>query len=199
MGAHARIYRTLIHLYPKSFTSHYDDDLVQHFGDLVARDGATRAWGRTTLDLLLTVPMYRLETVMNPRHANTGLQLSIAGLSVAGVVSILIGIYPGAALLAIAVVVAVAQRSRLGRSVRTPDPDRRRRLLRIAAILAFACVVGSIGMFVEVSRSEDWNGGKLALYNLYFFATAIGAIGYLFAGLRTPHHPIGNHGTPVPS
>lgn len=197
MRAHAHIYRTLIHLYPKSFTSHYADDLVQHFGDLVTRDGATRAWGRTTIDLLLTVPLYRLETVMNPRHANTGLQLSIAGLTVAGVVSILIGIYPGAALLAIAVVVAVAQRSRLGRSVRTPDPDRRRRLLRIAAILAFACVAGTIGMFLELSDSESWNGGKLVLYNLFFFATAIGAISYLFAGVRTPRHPIGNHSTPI--
>ena len=43
MTVHERVYRGLVHLYPKSFRSHYGDDLSQHFTDLIGRDGVHAA------------------------------------------------------------------------------------------------------------------------------------------------------------
>ena len=48
----------------KSFGGHYGDDLVQQFADLVADRRARAAWARTGVDLIVTVPRYRLESIM---------------------------------------------------------------------------------------------------------------------------------------
>ncbi|HEX5613977.1 MAG TPA: hypothetical protein VFZ83_02370 [Acidimicrobiia bacterium] len=192
MTGHARTYRALVRLYPSGFRREYRDDLVQAFCDLLARDGAARAWGRTAVDLSVTVPRYRLETIMTSATTTFALQLTIAALTLGAVLSYLTGVYPGVALLllVLAIAIAVSQRSRLARAVREPDPDRRRRLLRLAASLFGLCIVGSAAMFVELSGDEQWHGGKLVAYNAFFFATLLGAVGTLVAGLRTPRQPM---------
>src|SRR5882672_3535616 len=118
MAGHADVYRALVRLYPKDFRRHYGDDLVQHFVDLIGRDGASRTWPRVTLDLVLTVPRYRLETVMNQRQSSAALYATLAALAGAGLISILVGIYAGAILLPVAVVLAVVARGRLATATR---------------------------------------------------------------------------------
>ena len=200
MSGHEQAYRRLVRVYPKGFRRHYAEDLVQNFADLIQRDGPARAWARTTIDLCCTVPRYRLETIMNPKNTTLTLQLTIAGLALAGAASVLIGLYPGVLLLGVAVVYAVAQRSKLARSTRTADPTRRRGLLRVAALLALLCAAGTILMILELRDDGSWHGGKLVAYNVYFFATAFGALGYLIAGLCTPRRPKGlNHPSPAPT
>ena len=73
MAGHADIYRALVRLYPKEFRRHYGNDLLQNFVDLLGRDGAARTWPRVMVDLVLTVPRYRLETVMNQRQSTAAL------------------------------------------------------------------------------------------------------------------------------
>ncbi len=186
MAAHERTYRAVVRLYPRQFRQRYGDDLAQAFADLVERDGLAGACGRTIIDVLVTLPRYRLEAVMNPWQSSLALFLTIAGLVAVGVMSILVGLYPGAVLLPAGVILGVAQRSQLARAMRAPDARRRQHLLASAALLAASCAIGTTAMYLDLRGDDHWPGGKLALYNLFFFATAFGALGCLAAGIRSP-------------
>ena len=72
---------------------------------------------------------------MTEQHSATTLGIAIALLATAGLLSVPIGFYPGIVLLPVAGALAVAQRSTLARSIRTPDSNRRRRRLTIAGAL----------------------------------------------------------------
>ena len=85
MAGHLDLYRSLVRLYPRAFRHDYADDLVQNFADLIAHHGPSRTWRRTAVDLAVTVPRYRLETVMNPRHTNTTLYIATAIVATAAV------------------------------------------------------------------------------------------------------------------
>jgi hypothetical protein len=192
MGRHADVYRGLVRLYPRAFRDDYGDDLVQSFADLLTHHGAARTWRRTAIDLAVTVPRYRLETVMNPRHAETTLYIVTAVVVVAAAVSILTALFPGGiALLVVAAVLTVVSASRLARSTRPPDARRRRHLLIAAAVLAATCVISTAVFWIELSNDVSWHGGKLVVYNAVFFVTAIGALVCLVVGLRAPRTPTG--------
>lgn len=83
------VYRACINLYPSSFRRHYREDLVQHFDDLVVDRGLRVASLRTALDLVITLPTYRLERIMSqPRSALRRRRLTTSAvLSVVFVVS----------------------------------------------------------------------------------------------------------------
>jgi hypothetical protein len=190
MAGHADVYRCLLRLYPKAFRHDYADDLVQTFTDLIARDGPSRTWRRIAVDVAVTVPRYRLETVMSPRHTNTTLYIATAAVAVAAVISITTALFPGgAALLLAAAVLTVVSASRLARSTRPPDTQRRRHLLIAATTFAATCVISTAVFWIELSNDASWHGGKLVVYNAVFFITAIGALICLVVGLRTPHAP----------
>ena len=87
MAGHADFYRSLVQFYPKAFRGDFGDDLVQSFSDLLARDGPSRTWRRTAVDLAVTVPRYQLETLMNPRNTNTVLYIATAVAWVAAAIS----------------------------------------------------------------------------------------------------------------
>jgi hypothetical protein len=192
MGRHADVYRGLVRLYPRAFRNDYADDLVQSFADLLAHLGPSRTWRRTAIDLAVTVPRYRLETVMNPRHTDATLYIATAVVIAAAAVSIFTALFPGGfALLVTAAALTVVSASRLARSTRPPDTQRRRHMLIAAAALAAMCVICTAAFWIELSITENWHGGKLVVYNAVFFATAIGALVCLVVGLRTPHTPTG--------
>lgn len=190
MSAPHPLYRSLVHLYPSSFRGHYGDDLVQHFADLVADRGAPAAWARTGLDLIVTVPRYRLESVMNEQHSATGLNVAITLLAAGGVMSVLTGLYPGMVLLAGALALGVAQRSTLARAIRTPDSNRRRRRLATAAILTLV-FLASIASFSQAISDDDISSASLLVHNAIGVPAMLGAVVFLIAGLLTPRTP--NH------
>ncbi len=90
-GSAIRVYRTLLLLYPRDFRDRYTDDLVQTLTDLTGELGPRRAWRRVTLDLIVTVPRYRLETVMNEERSSTLLTMAITVIAVAGITSVFVG------------------------------------------------------------------------------------------------------------
>ena len=185
MPAPLDVYRALIRLYPKDFRDHYHDDLVQNFTDLVKHRGAPGAWALTAVDLIVTVPRYRLEAIMTERHSAATLTVAITLLGAAGLLSVPAGFYPGIVLLPVAAALAVAQRSTLARAIRTPDANRRRRRLTIAGALAVTWIVATTIFVLDLRHDEHW-GGKAVVYNLIFFVTLIGALAYLIVGLLTP-------------
>ena len=190
MAGHVDVYRYLVRLYPKAFRHDFADDLVQNFADLLASDGPSRTWRRIAIDLAVTVPRYRLETVMAPRHTDATLYIATAAVAVAALVSITTALFPGgAALLLVAAALTVVSANRLARSTRPPDTQRRHHLLIAATTFAATCAISTAVFWVELSNDASWHGGKLLVYNAVFFITAIGALICLVVGLRTPHAP----------
>lgn len=182
------VYRSLLRLYPRDFRAHYGEDLVQNFGDIVADKGLRVAWARTSLDLLVTVPRFRLETMMNERSTATAGAITVALLATAGVLSFLTGFGPGTVLLIAAVVVAATQRGALARTIRTPDTNRRRRRLRTAAVLA-VITAASIVSYLNAVSDPEVSGTSLVVHNAVGVPAMVGAALYLVIGLLTPKGP----------
>ena len=79
---------------PLAFRREFGDDMLLLFDSLVADRGILAATSRTSLDLIVTVPRYRLETVMTDSRATQVLTATIAGLLVLGFISRW-RVYPG--------------------------------------------------------------------------------------------------------
>lgn len=183
-GRHG-VYRSLQWLYPTRFRLSYGADLSQAFDDLAADRGHAAAWRRTALDLIITVPRYRLESVMTPSQSNTTLTLGLVALVAGGVLSVLIGLYPGIVLIGVAVVLGITQRTRLARSIRTPDTNRRRRRLVTAGALAGVSVL-SIATYSYDLSDDKISTASLLLLSSIGSAAMIGTLVYLLIGLLTP-------------
>ena len=192
MNAHP-VYRALTLMYPRGFRDRYRNDLIQHHADLTNDRGPAAAWLRTGLDLIITVPRYHLETVMNPHRANNTLNALVAALAIAGLMAIVaIDSYVGAALLAAATCIAITQRSRLAQAIRVRDSDRRQRRLKMAALLTVVAAVDVAVGFADLGDEQHW-GAKAVVYGAISYAAAGAAICYLIAGLltrRTPPTPL---------
>jgi hypothetical protein len=187
MPSGVAVYRKLTRLYPEAFRLHYADDLVVHFADLVERDGSAAAWRRTALDLLVTVPRYRLESAMNIRRTTSTLVVLVAALTTAAVGAFAAGFAPlGLMAVLLAVALAVAERSRLARSMRPVGQSHRRRILVRATVLGASSVASLVIGMLDLGDRASWPPRRLLAYNVAFFATAIGALACVATGLRRP-------------
>jgi hypothetical protein len=192
MTAHIRSYRAVVRLYPKGFRREFGDDLVRHFAELVSDLGPRRAWSRTFLDLVITLPIYRLEAIMSPSRSNITLNLTIVVLTAAGLISIFamdtstLGTTFGVVLLGAAAVVAITQRTRLARSLRITNGSRTRRLT-LAAISAVVFAAAIVGYLMAIGDGDDpVSGAVLVAYNLVGIIALIATGVFLAKGLRTP-------------
>jgi uncharacterized membrane protein len=177
------VYRAFINLYPPTFRRHYREDLVQHFDDLIVDRGMRSACLRTALDLVITVPNYRLERIVSQQHSATTLVVIISLVAAAGVISLLTGVYSGLALLGAATVLALAQRNALAKALRTPVAGLRRRRLRISAALAVVFVFCA-GIYAMVI-GDTWTLRETVLAGVGTVAM-ISAPVFLVVGLLTP-------------
>lgn len=179
-------YRLLILLYPPKFRREYGNDMVLLYDSLAADRGSLAAVRRTSIDLIVTVPRYRLEAVMTEPRATRILTASIAGLLLLGFASPIAGFgWIGLVLILAGLVLVLANRGRLARAIRTPDSSRRASRLRIAALstgVFAACVVG----YSIVISDEEASTLGLLLPSLLGTAALAAAIWFLIAGLLTP-------------
>lgn len=183
-GSAVRVYRSLLLLYPRDFRDRYTDDLVQTLTDLSGELGPRRAWRRVTLDLVVTVPRYRLETVMNDGRSSTLLTMAIVVMAVAGITSVFVGLYPGVVLVPLAGVVAITQRSKLARSIDAVDGTRlRRKRLRTASVLAASLPV--IYLVSLPILGNQWGTDAVVAFGLWV-GVLIAAVCYAIAGISTP-------------
>ena len=171
-------------LYPRDFRDRYSDDLVQTLTDLSAELGPRKAWRRVTLDLVVTVPNYRMETIMKEEHRSMALIVATTVMACAGIISPMIGLPLGLLLVPLAAVVAITQRGRLARSMDAVDASRlRRKRLRIAAILA-----GLLPVIYLVSLpilGDEWGTDATVAFGLWT-AVLIAAVSYFVSGITTP-------------
>ena len=186
MTAHIRAYRAAIRLYPRDFRHQFGDDLVQLFAELVSDLGPGRAWSRTLLDLVITLPVYRLETIMSPTRSYPALVFIIAVLIAAGVLGAFsLGVVPALIPLGDAVVIAITQRSNLALSLRPANGSQRRRRLTYATISG-AVFAGSIVGYLIAIGDDSISATALIAYNLIGVASLVATVAFLASGLRAP-------------
>ena len=185
------VYRSLVRLYPRSFRHEYGEDLVAHYGDLVADRGARAARARTALDLAITIPRYHLEHVMTEKHSTTVLGVVIGLFAAGGLASLMTPVGPPSLILfAVAIVLAVTQRTTLSRALRVPNSNLRRRRLQTAAALGATFVLTYVTFLLTVGDSWTITDTLLALVGT---PAMIAAPLFLLAGLLTPRTPDGKH------
>jgi len=171
-------------LYPRDFRDRYSDDLVQTLTDLSAELGPRRAWQRVTLDLVVTVPRYRMETLMKQEHNSMALIVATVAMACAGIISLFIGLPLGVLLVPLAAVVAITQRGKLARSMDTVEASRlRRKRLRIAAVLAMSLPV--IYLVSLPILGDEWGTDAIVAFGLWT-AVLIAAVSYFVSGITTP-------------
>jgi uncharacterized membrane protein YiaA len=187
MTADQRLYATLVRLYPRGFQHDFADDMVIAFGELVEHNGRAATWRRVLVDLAVTVPTYRLETVMAPRRSTNALVALAVTLVLGAVATFAIGVWPVAAILLLAaVVIGITERSHLARSVRPENQSHRRRLLARSAVLGLTAVaVLVIGLF-DLGDESHWPADRLLLYNTLFLGAVVAALAHLVVALRHP-------------
>lgn len=187
MTADQRLYATLVRLYPRQFRDDFADEMVVAFGELVEHDGRAATWRRVLVDLMLTVPAYRLETVMAPHRSTNALIAFAMALALGAAATFAVGAWPVAAiLLLVAAAIGITQRSDLARSLRPGNPSHRRRLLARSAVLGLVAVaVVVIGLF-DLGDESHWPAGRLALYNALFLGAVVAALAHLVVAVRHP-------------
>lgn len=182
-----RGYQLLIPLYPAAFRREFGGDMLLLFDSLVADRGILAATSRTSLDLIVTVPRYRLETVMTDSRATQVLTATIAGLLVLGFISPMAGLpwWPSPLLILAGLGLTVANRTRLAHAIRTPDSSRRSRRLRLSALSAAVFAAAVVGYGVVI---WDETASTLGLLLPSFLGTAalVCSAWFLVAGLLTP-------------
>jgi hypothetical protein len=171
-------------LYPRDFRDRYSEDLVQTLTDMSAELGPRRAWRRVTLDLVITVPRYRMETLMKDEHSSKVVIAATTAMACAGILSLFIGLYLGVLLVPIAAVVAITQRGRWARSMDAVDASGlRRKRLKIAAVLAASLPV--IYLVSLPILGDEWGTDATVAFALWT-AVLIAAVAYFVSGITTP-------------
>lgn len=179
----------MLWLYPRKFRREYRADLVQNFGDLLIDRGVRSAWIRTSIDLIVTVPRYRLESIMSEQKSVTTINITLAVLVAGAMLTLAAGIYPiTPVLLMIALVVAFAQRSTLARAIRTSSGNRRRNRFVAAAVFAVVFAIAWFS-FLNAVGDDEISTASLLIHNAIGVPAMIGAILYLIVGLLTPRVP----------
>ena len=178
-----RAYRALVRLYPRAFRSRSGEDLIQQFADLAADRGTRAAWRRTAVDLVVTVPRYRVEAIVSSDHSSQAIAALVFVLALAGMASVLVGLYPGVLLVPVAGAVAIAQRSALARALSALDPDLRRRRFVTAAVSGALFVTSFVAYLLLIG--DHWTVRETVLAGVGTTAMVV-AVGFLLAALVTP-------------
>ena len=184
MTTHAKAYRLLTGLYPRSFRREYGPDLVQAFTDFARQHGVLSAWRRTCVDLAVTVPRYHLEVIMNQTASSTALIAVVLVLALAGLAGLALGPAIGLPLLALAALTAATQRTELARSL-VVAPDQRRARLRTAGALAIVFVASVASWVYHVGRYDSLGATTVLVHNVIGVFSLVGTIAFGLGALRT--------------
>lgn len=179
------IYRALTLLYPRTFRARYREDLIRHHADLVDNFGCAAAWRRTGLDLIITVPTYRLESMMSARSATIVLNLVVVAFAASSIAIMLVGFPLGGVLLGVASIIAITQRTTIARSLRQPRRGPRGPRLAASAV----CAAIAAGVFLVAFNDDEWGETGTLIYSIVFLAAAVASVGLLAAALATRRRP----------
>ncbi len=181
-----RTYRILIGLYPAQFRREFGPDLLLVFDELLVDRGVVTATTRTSVDLIVTVPRYRLEAVMSTANSDRTLSFIAFALPTLGLVALLSGLpWVGLVMIAVGVLLALVGGGRIARSIRTAAPAQRARRLRASGLCALLFLV-CVGGYAFVISDDSASSLGLLITSVPGTIALVGAVVLLIAGLLTP-------------
>lgn len=172
---HQDVYRALTLLYPRDLRVEHGAEMVQVFGDLV-RERGRRMWGRTLVDLAVSLPRTHMEAIMSTVWSRTVLLTVTAILAAAAVVAILAFGTPAIPFAVVLVGAAVAQRSRLARAVDGGPASTSRTALVVLWLSGLVFVGTVVSWFVAIGRGYGFPDGVLLAYNALGLGSLAGLI-----------------------
>lgn len=159
-----KIYRAVLHLYPRRFRRDYGDDMVAMVQDQLRDESTARVVGRTALDLFVSVPTRHLEALM-PRSTTTPLVVTFVAVATAFTVfGGALGLLGAMASLALAAVVW-----RRGRPVVGPRDSRWWKLL-----LAGFGLLGALIVVTTITGELPHGGWYIAMATMLTSFALIG-------------------------
>lgn len=185
-SAHERAYRSLTLLYPAGFRREYADEMAGVFADDVRERGALRAWARTLLDIVLSVPVQHMEAAVTQPSAIRAARVAL-GLSVLLVLAVIaqgryvaVGV-PVALVLAATALLYLRSQLPYREAVRSAGSG----WWRLAA--AGAGLLASIGLVANYGPDVDWFPWHLAAF-LYLTGWALIIAGGIAGLVRLAGH-----------
>lgn len=186
-GRHEMVYHWLLWLYPGDLRADHGQEMAQVFHDLV-RERGRRIWGLIALDLAVSVPRTRLESIMNKTvdHRTVtatiflvGLLLSVLALMLFGTVGLPIPI--------VVATLALTQRSRFARVLESSEGQRRGRTPLLVFVVSAAIFCGTVATWlVATGRGYGFSDATLLVYNLLGIGSLVGVVvsGVMLASRR---------------
>ena len=173
----ATAYRRLLLLYPRALREHYGEEMALVYADLRRRHGR-RIWARLLLDLAVSVPRTRLESVMSTAPSTRAVvAVEVTAALLLAVVSLAAF---GPAALPVPVLLAglvLAQRSRLARSMsagRGPDTVRS---AVVGLAVSLAVLAGtSASWLYHVSAYAELGDTTVVVHNVIGAAALLGVL-----------------------
>lgn len=180
------LYGALLRLYPRSFRDAYGQDMALLLRDQLRDERAARVWGRTLLDLVLTVPPQHLEVLVSRPVSAAALYSGLGGaaLLVAGVTLVTVGLSVPSLVVAAVLGSLGALAWRRSHALSGPRSRGHRGVAHLAA--------GGVGLAVTLLSVRG--AGELAAGPWVVFALALlTSVGLLVVGLallvhRSPGH-----------
>ncbi len=165
--AGATTYRRLLRLYPRALRDGYGEEMVLLFTELRRRHGR-RAWGRLLLDLAVSVPRTRLESVMSTAPSTRA--VVTVEVAAAALISALAFFALGPAALPVPLFLTgllLVQRSRLARSLEGATEPSAVRPAVTGLVASEAVLAGAIGSWAyHVRAYDDLSSTSVVLHNV---------------------------------
>lgn len=180
----ASLYALLLVLYPADFRATYGTEMAQIVDDLV-RERGRGAWARVALDLAVSVPRTRLESLMHRAPATPTVTVTIFATGVLASLGALLVFGPaGVPVPLLAVAVLLSQRSSLARALGPREERHGPRLAAVGVAVSTVVFLATLAAwFAGVERGYSFGDTVLLAFNVLGFGSAVGIVGFGAAAL----------------
>lgn len=176
---HASVYAVLLRLYPADLRAAHGAEMIQVLDDLVRERGRT-AWARVLLDLAVSLPRTRLESLMHRTPGSSAVSVTILTIGALASVAALLMFGPwGLPVPLAAIALLLSQRSSLARAMGPHGKGRPGRLAAVGAAVSAVVFLGTLGAWLAgIDRGYGFEDGVLLLFNVLGFGSLMGMVAF---------------------
>lgn len=173
------MYAALLLLYPSDLRAAHGAEMIQVLDDLVRERGRT-VWARVALDLAVSVPRTRLESLMHRTPGTSTVTVTILAIgAVASVAALLMFGPAGLPVPLTAIVLMLSQRSPLARALGAHGEHPPERPAAVGIVLSTAVFLGTLAVWITgVGRSDGYGDTMLLVFNVLGLGSLVGIVGF---------------------
>lgn len=174
---HTSVYAALLFLYPADLRAAHGAEMVQVLDDLVRERGRS-VWARVALDLAVSVPRTRLESLMHRTPGTSTVTVTILAIGTLASLAALLLFGPAGLPVPIAVIaVLLSQRSSLARAMGSDEDGRPGGLAAVGAAVSTVVFLGTLAAWLAgIQRGYGFDDGVLLVFNVLGFGSLIGIV-----------------------